>query len=77
MVITFFPIFFFPIYMLTLYPELPLAREAEFLSFVFSDIGPDWYVFSITGEIGINAGTRRNSTPSFQGFTPPSACTEW
>lgn len=27
-------IFFFPIYMLTLYPELPLAREAEFLSFV-------------------------------------------
>ena len=26
--------FFFPIYMLTLYPVLPLAREAEFLSCV-------------------------------------------
>lgn len=26
--------FFFPVYMLTLYPALPLARDAEFLSFV-------------------------------------------
>lgn len=36
MMITFFPFFFFffPVYMLTLYPALPLARDAEFLSFV-------------------------------------------
>lgn len=35
MMITFFPFFFFfSIYMLTLYPALPLARDAEFLSFV-------------------------------------------
>lgn len=78
MMITFFPFFFFffPVYMLTLYPALPLARDAEFLSFVSMIIGPGWCVFSIAGEIGINAGTRRNSTPSFQGFTP-STCTEW
>lgn len=29
-----FSFFFFSIYMLTLYPALPLARDAEFLSFV-------------------------------------------
>ena len=72
MMITFFP--FFSYLYANLLPSAPTCQRGWVSQFCFSDIGPGWCVFSIAGEIGINAGTRRNSTPPFQGFTPPSTC---
>ena len=69
MVIVFFPstLFFSYLYTNPL-PRALLAKKAGFLSLGF--FAQRWCVSSTAGET--NAGTGKNSTPSFQGFSLPS-----